>query len=93
MRQLCTLLRAEPTDNIARQNALGALQKLSLRRAPQNAMISADVRLAAAEDPPSQGHPLAHTPTQKNSIAPAHGEFTTISPEALAATRAAKRDN
>lgn len=42
VRQLCALLRAEPADNIARQNALGALQKLSLRRAPQNIMIGAD---------------------------------------------------
>jgi hypothetical protein len=42
VRQLCTLLRVEPADNIARQNALGALQKLSLRRAPQNVMIGAD---------------------------------------------------
>jgi len=38
--RLCALLLGEPTDSPTRQNALGALQKLSLRRAPQAAMIS-----------------------------------------------------
>ena len=41
--QLCELLRQDERDTVARQNALGALQKLSLRRQPQNAMIDNDV--------------------------------------------------
>jgi hypothetical protein len=41
--RLCEILISEPVDTIARQNALGALQKLSLRRHPQNVMIDADV--------------------------------------------------
>ena len=41
--RLCDLLMSEAMDTVARQNALGSLQKLSLRRQPQNAMIDADV--------------------------------------------------
>ena len=48
--ELCQLLTVgtgaaddDGQDSIARQNCLGALQKLSLRRQPQNAMIDADV--------------------------------------------------
>ena len=41
--RLCQLLVSQPVDSIARQNCLGALQKLSLRRQPQNVMIDADV--------------------------------------------------
>ena len=41
--RLCELLVSQPVDSIARQNCLGALQKLSLRRQPQNVMIDADV--------------------------------------------------
>ncbi|KAL1523500.1 hypothetical protein AB1Y20_018438 [Prymnesium parvum] len=41
--QLCEVLTHEPSDSVARQNALGALQKLSLRRQPQNAMIDNDI--------------------------------------------------
>jgi hypothetical protein len=33
------ILRAEKTDSYLRRNALGALQKLSLRRKPQVVMI------------------------------------------------------
>ena len=40
---LCEILTSEPADSIARQNCLGALQKLSLRRQPQNTMIDFDV--------------------------------------------------
>ena len=36
-------LVAENDDNIARQNCLGALQKASLRRQPQNIMIESNV--------------------------------------------------
>ena len=41
--RLCRILQEETVDSVARQNALGALQKLSLRRAPQNSMIDHDV--------------------------------------------------
>ena len=40
---LCKLLTLENADSTARQNALGTLQKLSLRRQPQNTMIDMDV--------------------------------------------------
>ena len=40
---LCALLSVEAADTIGRQNTLGALQKLSLRRAPQNSMIDCGV--------------------------------------------------
>ncbi len=40
---LCKLLTLENADSTARQNALGTLQKLSLRRQPQNTMIDADI--------------------------------------------------
>lgn len=41
--RLCTLLALESEDSVSRQNCLGALQKLSLRRAPQNDMIDSGV--------------------------------------------------
>ena len=41
--RLCALLTSEAVDTVARQNCLGALQKLSLRRQPQNAMIQSGV--------------------------------------------------
>ena len=41
--RLCQLLVSEPADTVARQNCLGSLQKLSLRRQQQNVMIDADV--------------------------------------------------
>jgi len=41
--RLCRLLTSEAVDTVARQNCLGALQKLSLRRTPQNAMIESGV--------------------------------------------------
>jgi hypothetical protein len=41
--RLCRILTSDVTDTVARQNCLGALQKLSLRRQPQNTMIDADV--------------------------------------------------
>jgi len=37
--RLCKLLQSETMDTVARQNCLGALQKLSLQRRPQNTMI------------------------------------------------------
>jgi hypothetical protein len=40
---LCSILTSSISDTLSRQNCLGALQKLSLRRQPQNAMIDADV--------------------------------------------------
>ena len=41
--RLCRILTADVNDSVARQNCLGALQKLSLRRQPQNTMIDMDV--------------------------------------------------
>ena len=41
--KLCELMMSDDVDTVARQNALGSLQKLSLRRQPQNAMIDCDV--------------------------------------------------
>ena len=41
--KLCNILVADTVDSVARQNCLGALQKLSLRRQPQNVMIDNDV--------------------------------------------------
>ena len=41
--RLCRILQSDISDSVARQNCLGALQKLSLRRQPQNTMIDADV--------------------------------------------------
>ena len=43
IQRLCSLLTSEAVDTVARQNCLGALQKLSLRRQPQNAMIQSGV--------------------------------------------------
>lgn len=43
LQRLCAILLAEKADTPTRQNALGALQKLSLRRAPQSAMIEGGV--------------------------------------------------
>jgi hypothetical protein len=40
---LVRLLNEEPRDSITRQNALGTLQKFSLRRKPQNLMINLNV--------------------------------------------------
>ena len=44
--RLCRILTADVNDSVARQNCLGALQKLSLRRQPQNTMIDMDVIVA-----------------------------------------------
>ena len=43
LERLCALMLGEPSDTALRQNLLGALQKLSLRRAPQSKMIDGGV--------------------------------------------------
>lgn len=43
VKALCAMLKAEPQDNALRRNVLGALQKFSLRHAPQNEMIEAEL--------------------------------------------------